>query len=288
MVTRENLGAYYRLTKPGIVYGNALAAVAGYFFGALGSPDLLTFFALLTGISLVIASACVYNNVLDKDIDARMARTKHRAVVTGAISTERALVFATILLVLGSIVLWFGTNVLTVGVALFGHAAYVVLYGYAKRATVHGTLVGTISGSTPPVIGYAAATGQLDPIAALLFLLMVAWQMPHFYAIALFRRDDYASAGIPVLPVVSGIQATRRQIIAYVILFVLLTVVLGILASSLLTTLVLVLAGTYWLYLCLRPLADVDTIGWARGQFGWSLQLLLVLCLMLSLDSFFH
>lgn len=289
MAVAQTLRTYYRLTKPGIVYGNALAAGAGYFFGALGDPAWGVFAAMLVGICAVMASACVYNNVIDRDIDAKMERTKRRAVVTGSISPTHALIFATILLILGLGVLWLGTNPLTVLVAAIGHVAYVILYGIAKRRTVHGTLVGTISGSTPPVIGYVAATGQFDSIAALLFLVLVAWQMPHFYAIAIFRRDDYAQANIPVLSVVQGLTATRRQIIAYVVLFILLCLSLGVFAGlSLFATLILLLVGAYWLYLCLEPIGQGGMNGWARRQFGWSLSVLLVLCLVLSLDSFMH
>lgn len=289
IMTTETLTAYYRLTKPGIVYGNALAAVAGYFFGAFGQPVWTTLLAMLIGICAVMASACVYNNVMDRDIDARMDRTKGRAVVTGAISSRHALLFATILLVIGTAVLALGTNLLTVIVALIGHVAYVILYGIAKRRTVHGTLVGTISGSTPPVIGYVAATGRFDLAALLLFLVLVMWQMPHFYAIAIFRRDDYDRAGIPVLSVVKGLDSTRRQIIAYVILFVVLCAMLGLYGGlSLFGTLVLILVSAYWLYLCLSPISTGQMNDWARRQFGWSLSVLLVFCIVLSVDSFIH
>lgn len=289
MNANSRLKTYYRLTKPGIVYGNGLAALAGYFFGAMGSPTLTTFVSTLAGISLVIASACVFNNILDKGIDARMARTRQRAIVTGQVPTMHAMAYAAGLLLIGSWILAVGTNMLTLYVAWFGHVAYVVLYGYAKRKTVHGTLVGTISGSTPPVIGYVAATGQLDVVAGILFLILVAWQMPHFYAIALFRRDDYQAAGIPVLPLVHGDAATRWQIVAYVGLFILACTALGAIgASSLFTTLILVLVGLYWLYLCLQPVNAAEIHSWARTQFVWSLKVLLIVCAVLSIDFIFH
>lgn len=289
MTTKQTALSYYRLTKPGIVYGNALVAVAGYFFGAQGAPSLAVFFAMLFGIAAVMASACVFNNIIDRDIDARMNRTKQRATVTGEVAPEQAILFGTILLVFGLTLLALGTNWLAAAIALFGHFAYVVMYGIGKRKTVHGTLIGTISGSTPPVIGYVAATGQLDLVAALLYLILVAWQMPHFYAIALFRKKDYAAAGIPVLPIVQGDAATRTQIITYVLLFIgscaLLTILAG---ASILWLLVMVLVGGYWLYLCLQPFLRHDAAQWARRQFGWSLNVLLVLSLMLSIDSFLH
>jgi heme o synthase len=289
MALKQTLSTYYYLTKPGIVYGNAIAACAGYFFGSSGMPSLPVFLAMLIGICAVMASACVYNNVIDSDIDALMERTKKRAVATGKVSALHALLFANILLVIGVLLLVFGTNTLTAMVAVAGHIAYVVLYGYAKRKTVHGTLVGTLSGSTPPVIGYVAATGSLDLTALLLFVILAAWQMPHFYAIAIFRRDDYASAGIPVLPVVKGLDATRRQIIFYVILFVIACVLLGLYGgASLLWTMVMILLGGYWLYLCLQRVSAGDINGWARRQFGWSLSVLLVMSIGLSIDSFLH
>lgn len=285
----HTLRAYYYLTKPGIIYGNALMAIAGYFFGAHGTPSLSTFASMLFGICAVMASACVYNNVIDRDIDSKMERTKKRAVPTGAIAPLNALIFANVLLVIGVLLLVFGANTLAALVAIGGHIAYVVLYGVAKRKTVHGTLVGTLSGSTPPVIGYVAATGRLDLTALLLFLVLVAWQMPHFYAIAIFRRDDYASAGIPVLTVVKGMDATRRQIIAYVTLFILSCLALGIFGGmSLLGTMIMVLAGSYWLYLCLQPVEEGELNKWARRQFGWSLMLLLILSATWSLDNFLH
>lgn len=288
MWSRESVRAYYRLTKPGIVYGNGLMAIAGYFFGAAGSPSLAVFLSMLLGISAVIASACAYNNIIDRDIDAKMERTKARAIPSGQISKLDAVLFASFLLLIGLVLLVLGTNALTALVALAGHFAYVVLYGYAKRKTVHGTLVGTLSGSTPPVIGYVAATGALDVTALLLFLVLAAWQMPHFYAIAIFRRDDYKRANIPVLSVVSGMEATRRQIIIYVGVFIVTCVLLGLFSPlSLLSTLILILLGAYWLLLCLTSTSADDSIEqWARRQFGWSLKLLLFMCIILSLDSF--
>lgn len=289
MSAADTFRTYYKLTKPGIVYGNALIASAAYVLGSKGAPEATIFLAMLIGICAVMASACVYNNVLDKDIDRKMKRTQGRALVSGTISTRSALMYATILLVIGLAVLQIGTNTLTTLVAIAGHFAYVVLYGIAKRSTVHGTLVGTISGSTPPVVGYVAATGQLDITAILLFLVLVAWQMPHFYAIAIFRREDYARARIPVLPVVNGLQATRTQIIAYVLLFLALVMLLNIWGGvSLLGTMIVLLGGMYWLYLCLLPTEGTDINGWARRQFGWSLSLLLILSTTWALDSFWH
>lgn len=284
----NKLKTYYFLTKPGIVQSNALMAMAGYFYGAHGHVDVTVLIAVVIGIAAVIGSACVYNNIMDRGIDARMDRTRKRALVSGAVSVPAALSFATVLLLLGLTILYFGSNLLAAAVALFGHFAYVILYGYAKRVSIHGTLIGTLSGSTPPVIGYAAATGRLDIAAALLFVLLAAWQMPHFFAIAIFRRDDYKRAGIPVLSVVRGLEATRKQIIAYATLYLVAVLAFGIFGgASLLLTLIVALASLYWLYLCFQPVGE-SIEKWARRQFGWSLWVLLTMIGTISLDSFWH
>ena len=285
MVLSTTLKRYYLLTKPGIIRGNVLIAAAGYFFGAAGNPQWLTLFGLVIGSSLIIASACVYNNILDRDIDKHMDRTKKRALVEKTISVSNAVFFGTILLVLAIFVLLLTTNILALTIALIGHVSYVIIYTFGKRLTVHGTLLGTISGATPPVIGYVAATGALDLTALLLFLLLVAWQMPHFYSIALFRFDDYKNAKIPVLPVIKGYDRTRKEIIAYILLFFILCVLLGLYGgASLFTVLLLLLASGYWVYLSLFPYTDVTR--WAQRQFGWSLSVLLLLSATLSLDHF--
>lgn len=283
---RQRLSAYYRLSKPGIIYGNALTALGGYFYGAQGDVQMLSLLGMLVGICLVMASACAVNNVIDRGIDARMARTKRREVVSGTITPMSALMFAAVLLIAGSSLLFLLSNLTTLSVALFGFLAYTVFYTYSKRVTIHSTLIGTLSGSTPPVIGYVAATNSLDLTALLLFLILVAWQMAHFYSIAIFRKDDYAAAGLPIWSVVKGSEATRRQIIGYVCLYIVTCVLLGVYGgASLLLTLLLILGGMYWLGLCLSNPTN-DYLHWARKQFGWSLWLLLIMSAGWTLNSF--
>lgn len=287
MIQTATLKRYYQLTKPGIIRGNLIIVIAGYLYGSAGNPNWHTLLGLALGSSLIIASACVYNNILDRNIDKQMDRTKKRALVEKTISIPNAVIFGTILLVAAIVTLYFTTNLLALTVALAGHIAYVGLYTFGKRVTIHGTLLGTISGATPPVIGYVAATGSLDITAGLLFLILVSWQMPHFYSIAIFRYDDYKKAKIPVLPVVKGYERTRIEIITYTVLFIILCILLGVFGgASLFTVLLLMLAGMYWLYLCFSPYVDITK--WARKQFGWSLSVLLLLSVTLSLDHFWR
>ena len=282
----NSVRAYYYLAKPGIVYGNSIAAIAGFLLASSIGFDITAFVAMLVGTMSVMASACVVNNMIDRDIDIAMARTKQRALVTGQISLRAAAVYATILGVLGITVLSVATTMTATWVAMFGFFAYVFLYTYSKRYTVHSTLIGTLSGATPPVIGYTAVTGQLDLTALLLFLLLVAWQMPHFYAISIFRRSDYAAAHIPVLSVVRGNAAVRRQITAYCLLYIVVCIVLGYYDSlSWFSAAALVFVGTCWLALCIQPTSDDNM--WARRVFRFSLLVLLVSCVIISLDGLF-
>src|SRR5262249_4458865 len=149
--------------------------------------------SLLVGMGLIIASACIFNNYIDRELDAKMARTQKRALVTHEISVAAALLFAIALGAAGFVVLS-RTNPLTVAVGPTAIITYVIFYGWARRHSVHGTLVGTIPGAASLVAGYTAATGRLDTAAWLLFAIMVVWQMAHFYSIATYRLADYKAA----------------------------------------------------------------------------------------------
>jgi protoheme IX farnesyltransferase len=285
---QKQLRDYVVLTKPGIVTGNALIAVGSYLFAAHGEGDWRTFLFMLGGVYLVMAAACVVNNIIDQDIDAIMTRTKKRALAAHTVSTWNASLFALVLFVISMLLFALGTNILTLLLGVFGFIMYAGVYTYSKRKTIHSTLIGTISGAVPPLIGYSAFSGHLDLAAWLLFVILVAWQMPHFFSIAIFRHDDYKAAKVPVISVVRGLEATRRQIIGYTTLYVLASVVLGIWGGlSLFSALILLLSGLYWLYLCALP-TEGDMRRWGLRQFLYSLSLLYVLALVLSLDNFWH
>lgn len=278
--------SYYILTKPGIIYSNTIAAAAGFFLAAKGHIDLVLLLALLVGTSGIIASACVYNNYIDRNIDKKMKRTQNRPLVTGVISPQAALIFATILGIIGFGILGLGTNALTVLVGAIGFVDYIVVYGIGKRQSVHGTLVGSISGAMPPVAGYTAVTGRLDIAVVLLFFIWVCWQMVHFYAIAVYRENDYASAGIPVLPIKKGILNTKIQMLVYTILFVVTTLLLTIYKFTGFVYLVGIgILGLIWLFYALKGFLMNDSIQWARKMFFYSLISMLGMCFLLSVGS---
>jgi heme o synthase len=275
MPSFEIIKSYYYLTKPGIIYSNAMTALAGYLLGAKRHIHIEVLLALIFGTSSLIASGCVFNNFVDRDIDSKMQRTKKRALVNGKITPKNALIFAIILEILGFIILS-RTNLLTFLIGTVAIFSYVIIYGIAKRKTVHGTLVGTVPGAASLVAGYTAAGNNLGVAALLLFLIMLTWQMAHFYAIAIFRLDDYKAAGVPVMPAVHGVWTTKLQIMAYVLAFVLLCGLLSVTGNAgVVFFVIVVLAGLLWLGKGLRTFNTNDS-KWARRMFGFSLITLLV------------
>lgn len=285
---RDLVARYYSLTKPGVLYANVLTAVAGFLFGSRGTVDLALLLAVTGGTTLIVAAATVLNNVLDRDIDQRMARTRTRATVSGAITARHATVFSAILGITGTTLLVLCATPLVVGIGIAGFVVYVWLYGaLAKRRSLHGTLVGSLSGAAPILAGYTAAAGGVDAAAVLLFVALFLWQLPEFYAIAIYRRQEYAAAGIPVITVVKGVRATVHRIVAYTVLYAVTIALLGIFGGLGLTgTIVLSVVDASWVVLVLTGLsARVDHDLWARRVFRFSLLAVLALCLMISIDA---
>ncbi|UCR89451.1 heme o synthase [Mycetocola spongiae] len=282
---RDRFTRYYSLTKPGVLYGNVLTAAAGFWLAARGNFDWFLFIALILGTTLVIASACVLNNVLDRDIDTKMERTKKRVTVTGGIGVRNAVIFSILLFVIGMGILIAWTNPLVVYVGLGGFLVYVVFYGMlSKRLSIHGTLVGSISGAAPVLAGYVGVTGAFDASAILVFLMLFLWQMPEFYSIAIYRRDEYARAGIPVISVVNGIKNTKTQILIYTILFVISTLLLPIFGDvGIVYTVVMGALGLYWIWIGIVGLRATDDDAWAHRMFRFSLVIILALSLMLAI-----
>lgn len=273
------------MAKPGIIYGNAIAAIGGYFLAAQGSLDIMQFLTMLIGLSLVIGSACVFNNYIDRDLDKKMERTKRRALAEESIPLRGALIYGTVIGILGTLLL-LSCNLLTALVGLVGFFAYVVVYGAGKRLTVHGTLIGSISGATPPVVGYVAVQNNLDAGALLLFMILVLWQMPHFYAIAIYRRKDYLAANIPVLPIKKGIEHTKVQIMVYTILFVITTLLLSLYGyTGYIYFIVMLCIGIYWLRVVSKGFSTHADERWARKVFKTSLVVLIVFSGLLSLEA---
>ena len=276
---------YYRLIKPGIVYGNTMTALAAFVFASSTEFNFVLLGATLFGLAASIAGACVVNNVLDRDIDAHMERTKNRAIPTGRISVRSALLFAAVLFTLGTGTLFFFTNALTLLVTLFGVFVYVCVYTPAKRRTPYSTSIGAVAGAVPPVVGYVAVTSTLDTTALLLFLVLVCWQMTHFFSIAIFRLKDYSDAGLPVMPVHLGMFRTKVLMTLYVVLFAYASYALyAIRHLGHLYGVTLAVLSFGWFLLSLHGFRMQDTTTWARRMFFYSIIVLLLFSLTLALS----
>lgn len=209
-----------------------------------------------------------------------MDRTRPRALPSGRVSQESALIYASVLTVAGFTDLALFTNWYVFGLCFLALYSYVVVYGAAKRRTVHSTLIGSLPGAAPPAAGYLAVTGHIDTAAVLLFLAIAAWQMPHFYAIAMYRYKDYKAAGLPVLTVKKGMKAARSQIIAYIMVFGAVTALLSIIGPAGYVYLAgVVLLSIFWLYKGLFRAWGLADQQWGRRMFltsmiinlGWSI-----------------
>jgi protoheme IX farnesyltransferase len=202
------------------------------------------------------------------------------------VSLQNATVYAAVLAIVGFTLLLFLTNVLTLVVGLVAYVFYVVVYGIAKRATYHGTLIGTIPGALPPVAGYVAVSGNLDLAAVILFFIIVFWQMPHFYAIAIYRRKDYEAAGIPVISLVKGIPATKRAIMWYILAFTVSALCLSVAGYvGLIYFYTILLVSSVWFILGIKGLSKIRSDAWAKMMFRYSLIVTLLFSVLISVDN---
>ncbi|MGJ8580809.1 MAG: heme o synthase [Psychromonas sp.] len=278
---------YLSVTKPGIIMGNFISGAGGFLLASRGDIDLWLMSATLIGLSLIIASGCAINNVIDRDIDVVMARTRKRVTVTGEMSAFSALSHGVVLGIMGFGLLIAYTTPVAVLFGLFGYFIYVVVYSlYMKRKSVYGTFVGSLSGAVPPVVGYCAVTGQFDMGAVILLVMFSLWQMPHSYAIAIFRFKDYQAANIPVLPVSHGIDKAKQRIVIYIAIYALVVMLLPIAGFTGMAFMAVACTTSFWwLIMALRGYRrDVDIVGWARRVFAFSIVNITALSIAMALD----
>jgi protoheme IX farnesyltransferase len=215
-----------------------------------------------------------------------MARTKGRALVEGSISGRAALVYATVLGLVGAVVLARYTNWLTFVIGLIAFVDYVVAYGIGKRQSVHGTIVGSIAGAAPILAGYTAVTDRLDAAAITLFVILVIWQMPHFYGIATYRFDDYKAADLPVLPVKKGMRRTKLWVTGYLMAFIVATLLLTAFGyTGYIYFVAMLLLGLNWLRLALAGFGTTDDKAWGRRVFLFSLVMIMSFSVLVSFGT---
>ena len=216
---------YFELTKPRVVVLIVFTAIVGTLLASPGLPPLDALLWGNLGIALAAACAATINHVLDRRIDEQMTRTRARPLPTGQLTEKQALTFAAVLGVASMAILAFLINLLTAVLTFASLIGYAVIYTvWLKRATSQNIVIGGAAGVAPPVLGWTAVTGTVDPNALLLFLIIFIWTPPHFWALAIARKDDYARAGIPMLPVTHGVEYTRLQVLLYTVLLTVVTI----------------------------------------------------------------
>jgi protoheme IX farnesyltransferase len=276
---------YWSLTKPRVVALIVFTAAIGMFLAVPGLPPLRQSVLGFLGIWLAASSAAAINQLLDSRIDAQMARTSWRPLVSGTLTSRQALAFALVLAALSMAVLVLWVNVLTAVLTFLSLIGYAVIYTvFLKRATPQNIVIGGIAGAAPPALGWAAVTGELHAHALLLVLIIFVWTPPHFWALAIFRRDDYARAMVPMLPVTHGVEYTRWQILLYTVLLVIVTVLPWATGMSGLFYLggALVL-GLVFLYYAWKLLDPPDEF-YAMRVFNYSIVYLMALFAFLLVD----
>lgn len=277
---------YYLITKPGIVLGNLITIAGGFLLASKGQIDLPLFFSIVFGLSFIIASACVFNNYIDRDIDKKMERTKDRVLPSNKLSIQTALLFGTLLFIAGNTILFFSTNLIAILIANFGFFVYVFIYSLWKRDTIYGTAIGSIAGAVPPVIGYVAVTNKIDMGAIILFGLMILWQMPHFYSIAIYHFKDYKAADLPVLPVKKGMLKTKIHMALYILAFLLTTILLTVFNYAGYFYLASMLSLSFiWLAASISGFKNYDDQQWGQKMFHLSLLIITCMCLFISIDT---
>jgi protoheme IX farnesyltransferase len=215
---------YYELGKPRVVFLIVFTAVVGMLLATPGLPPVSALVFGTLGIGLAASSAAAINHVLDRRFDLQMSRTRYRPIPSGHVSERHALAYACVLAVLSVVVLVSLVNWLTAVLTFCSLIGYAIIYTlWLKHATPQNIVIGGAAGAAPPVLGWVAVTNSIDPYSLLLFLIIFTWTPPHFWALAIARRDEYAKAGIPMLPVVYSVEFTRLHILLYTILLVLVT-----------------------------------------------------------------
>ena len=278
---------YLELCKPKVVVLIVFTAIVGMFLAVPGWPPLSALLAGTLGIGLAASSAAAINHLLDRRIDAKMKRTKNRPLATGQLSERNVLVFALSLGVLAMAILTIWTNALTAVLTFLSLIGYAIVYtAWLKRATPQNIVIGGAAGAAPPVLGWAAVTGTLDPQAWLLFLIIFVWTPPHFWALAIYRKEEYALVDIPMLPVTHGAAFTRLQILLYTILLVIVTTLPYLTGMSGLVYLAGVsVLNVGFMWYALRMMTSKDVL-LPMQTFAFSITYLMVLFIFLLADHY--
>lgn len=283
-----NWSDYYELCKPKVVMLLVFTAIVGMFLSVPGMVPWQPLVYGSIGIALASASAAAINHVVDQKVDEVMARTKNRPLPQGSMPIRNAVIFALVIGVLGLGILWFLVNALTAWLTFASLIGYAVIYTmYLKRATPQNIVIGGAAGAAPPVLGWTAVTNSVDPNSLLLFLIIFIWTPPHFWALAIHRRDEYAKVEIPMLPVTHGIPFTQLHVLLYTILLLIVSILPYLTGMSGLFYLAgAVVLGLIFLYYAIAMMRAEEGSGIAMKTFGFSIYYLMGIFAFLLIDHY--
>ena len=281
------LKSYYQLCKPNVVYMMLICAFVGMLLAEESVGSFGYLFVALTGIALCSASAAAINQVIDRNTDASMTRTDQRPLPKGELSATHASVFAFVIGATGALILYLYVNTLTMILTIASLIGYAFIYTiYLKRATPQNIVIGGLAGAAPPLLGWSSITNNIDPYALLLVLIIFVWTPPHFWALAIYRKDEYAKESIPMLPVTHGIVFTKLQIVLYtIILFIVSLLPYVVLMSGLIYLYSALILSSMFLYSSVKLYYSSDDED-AMKTFQFSIYYIFLIFLALLADHF--
>jgi len=281
------LRSYYELCKPNVVYMMLICAFVGMLLAEESVSSFGYLFVSLTGIACCAASAAAVNQVIDRNTDASMTRTDQRPLPQGELSPTHASLFALIIGILGALILYLYVNTLTMILTLASLVGYAFIYTvYLKRATPQNIVIGGLAGAAPPLLGWSSISNTIDPYALLLVLIIFVWTPPHFWALAIYRKDEYAKESIPMLPVTHGVTFTKLQIVLYtIILFIVSMLPYVVLMSGEIYLYSALILSTIFLYYSINLYFSNDDED-AMKTFQFSIYYIFLIFLALLIDHF--
>jgi len=281
------LKSYYQLCKPNVVYMMLICAFVGMLLAEQTVSSYSYLFIALTGIALCAASAAAINQVVDRDADASMTRTDQRPLPKGNLSVLHASIFAFVIGLIGALILYFYVNFLTMILTIGSLIGYAFIYTvYLKRATPQNIVIGGLAGAAPPLLGWSSVSNTIDPFALLLVLIIFVWTPPHFWALAIYRKDEYAKESIPMMPVTHGVAFTKLQIVLYtIILFIVSVLPYVVLMSGIIYLVSALVLSSIFLYYSVNLFYSDDDQD-AMNTFQYSIYYIFLIFLALLADHY--
>lgn len=285
--TKADLNSFFALCKPRVTALIVFTAIIGMFLATPGMVPIQILLAATLGIAMASGAAAAFNHLIEQKIDAKMARTRGRPLPTGQVNSQQTIIFATLMAVMGLGILYYFVNTLTMWLTFATFIGYAVIYTvFLKPATPLNIVIGGLSGAMPPALGWAAVTGTVSAEAWILVLIIFAWTPPHFWALALYRREEYAKSGLPMLPVTHGEMYTRLHILLYTVILVAVTLIpFALRMSGIIYLVSIILLDIVFMAYAIK-LYRTYSDALAKSTFRYSILYLMLLFLALVIDHY--